>query len=405
MQAMAGFGLSKWCPAVAAASDRLNRERECVAEVGDPRLSGSSTLHSREHPVSRAGHPQAGRLISELAWATLRDLSVLIKSKETSSRELVAEHLDNVEAMNPAVNAIVTLDVERSLAEAAYADELLASGTHFGPLHGIPAAFSDAHETARMRTTFGSPLYKHHVSDHDDITVARMRSAGAIIIGKTNVAEFTTGCNTFNPLFGATRNPYNLGRTAGYDVLETLRPRLAPFESLGCIVEEASIDFDGADAAFRTLRAWTFAYTLNDLNRQHRDQLGPSLVWSIEEGHFLTGRDIGAAIESHAVVYQNAREFFETYDVLLTPAAQVVPFDIDLEYPMVIAGNSSSIPAWDLPTPPNVPQTVIGERPGGHTRRSRRPCCGAPWSRPRNRSTRKNEHCSLHSRSRRPHEA
>lgn len=225
MQAMAGFGLSKWCPAVAAASDRLNRERECVAEVGDPRLSGSSTLHSREHPVSRAGHPQAGRLISELAWATLRDLGVLIKSKETSSRELVAEHLDNVEAMNPAVNAIVTLDVERSLAEAAYADELLASGTHFGPLHGIPAAFSDAHETARMRTTFGSPLYKHHVSDHDDITVARMRSAGAIIIRKTNVPEFTTGCNTFNPLFGATRNPYNLGRTAGDDGTPPMSPR------------------------------------------------------------------------------------------------------------------------------------------------------------------------------------
>ncbi|MCW2521718.1 MAG: aam2, partial [Frankiales bacterium] len=110
------------------------------------------------------------------------------------------------------------------------------------------------------------------------------------------------------------------------------------FLELGCIVEEASIDFDGADEAFRTLRAWTLAYLLDDTIRHHREQLKPSLIWNIEEGQWLSGRDIAAAIETQTNLYHRAREFFTHYDVLVAPAASTVPFPVELEYPQTIDG-------------------------------------------------------------------
>ncbi|WP_199430104.1 amidase [Qaidamihabitans albus] len=142
-------------------------------------------------------------------------LAAAIRRGEVSSREAVTAHLDRIERVNPAVNAVVTLTAERALAQAALADDRLAAGEDTGLLHGVPVAHKDLAATAGIRTTYGSPIFAHHVPDHDDLVVERMRAAGAITVGKTNVPELGLGSHTFNPVFGVTRNPYDLDRSAG----------------------------------------------------------------------------------------------------------------------------------------------------------------------------------------------
>ena len=113
------------------------------------------------------------------------------------------------------LNAIVSLDEERARAGAAAADEHLARGGRIGPLHGLPFAVKDTHAVAGWRTTYGSPLFADHVPDTDDLVVERIRRAGAVLIGKTNVPEFAAGSHTFNTVFGTTRNPLDPTRSAG----------------------------------------------------------------------------------------------------------------------------------------------------------------------------------------------
>ncbi|GAA1776892.1 amidase [Streptomonospora arabica] len=152
---------------------------------------------------------------AEITRRPARELARMLRAREVSAREVVAAHLQRVEAVNPAVNAVVTLCGERAMDEAHAADELLASGGEPPPLHGLPVAHKDTHETAGVRTTFGSPVFAGHVPDRDELVVARMRAAGAITIGKTNTPEFAAGSHTFNPVFGLTRNPYDTARSAG----------------------------------------------------------------------------------------------------------------------------------------------------------------------------------------------
>ena len=135
--------------------------------------------------------------------------------KKLSAREALAAHLKQIERVNPKVNAIVTLVPELAAADAAKADEMQARKEKLGPLHGLPVAHKDLLETRGIRTTFGSPLYKDYVPTEDDIVVERMRRAGAITIGKTNTPEFGAGSQTFNKVFGATHNPYDLTKTCG----------------------------------------------------------------------------------------------------------------------------------------------------------------------------------------------
>ena len=139
----------------------------------------------------------------------------LIRAKKLSAREALAAHLKQIERVNPKVNAIVTLVPEMAAAAAAKADEMQAHKETLGPLHGLPVAHKDLLETRGIRTTFGSPLYKDYIPAEDDIVVDRMRREGAIIIGKTNTPEFGAGSQTFNKVFGATRNPYDLTKTCG----------------------------------------------------------------------------------------------------------------------------------------------------------------------------------------------
>ena len=161
------------------------------------------------------GTLEAQARASSVCFMSAVEMARLIRAKKLSAREALAMHLTQIERVNPKVNAIVTLVPELAAAAAAKADEALARGERLGPLHGLPVAHKDLLDTRGIRTTFGSPLYKDNVPTEDDIVVERMRRAGAITIGKTNTPEFGSGSQTFNTVFGATNNPYDLTKTCG----------------------------------------------------------------------------------------------------------------------------------------------------------------------------------------------
>jgi amidase len=143
------------------------------------------------------------------------DLARMLRSRELSARELLTAFLDRIDRINPEINAIVTLAPEQALAAAAAADDAAAGGARLGPLHGLPIAIKDLAETAGLRTTFGSPIFAANVPVRDAAYVANLRRAGAIVLGKTNTPEFGAGSQTFNPIFGATRNPHDRALTPG----------------------------------------------------------------------------------------------------------------------------------------------------------------------------------------------
>ncbi|MEE4275207.1 MAG: amidase [Thermoleophilia bacterium] len=142
-------------------------------------------------------------------------LAAMLRDGTVSAREVVTSFLQRIDEVDVALNAIPTLVPERALADADDADRRRARGDALGPLHGLPIAVKDLVDTAGIRTTYGSPIYRDHVPAEDALLVQRLRRAGAIVIGKTNTPEFGAGSQTFNPVFGATRNPYDTSRTAG----------------------------------------------------------------------------------------------------------------------------------------------------------------------------------------------
>ena len=151
----------------------------------------------------------------ELWRRSATELAAAICQREVSCVEVMRAHLARIEAINPLLNAIVTLDAELGLRAAAAADAALGRDEAPGALHGLPMAIKDLEDTAGMRTTYGSPIYRDHVPAADTLMVTRLRRAGAIVVGKTNTPEFGAGSQTFNPVFGATRNPYDRARTPG----------------------------------------------------------------------------------------------------------------------------------------------------------------------------------------------
>ncbi|MAE64011.1 MAG: amidase [Phycisphaeraceae bacterium] len=153
--------------------------------------------------------------MSELCFLDATELVRLMRSGELSARQVMAAHLEQIERVNPKVNAIVTLLPDRAMDGANAADEALARGEDVGSLHGLPIAHKDLVTTKGVRTTFGSPIFSDFVPEEDDLIVERFRDAGAIMIGKTNTPEFGAGSQTFNEVFGATLNPYDLTKTCG----------------------------------------------------------------------------------------------------------------------------------------------------------------------------------------------
>ncbi len=150
-------------------------------------------------------------LIGETATALVK----AIKAKKVSVLEVLQAHLACIETRNGAINAIVTLDEERAIMRAKEADEALARGEDWGPLHGLPMTIKDSWETADLRTTAGAKDYANHVPRVDAVPVARLKAAGAIVFGKTNLPAHAADIQTDNPLFGKTNNPWDQSRTAG----------------------------------------------------------------------------------------------------------------------------------------------------------------------------------------------
>ncbi|MCG7521223.1 amidase [Ruegeria sp. Ofav3-42] len=147
-------------------------------------------------------------LSQKTATALLADLS----ARRVSAADLMRATLDQIAAVNGPLNAIVALrDPDDLMAEARALD----AGPWTGPLHGLPIAVKDLVNVAGIVSSQGSPLFRDHVPTEDDLIAARMRAAGAILIGKTNTPEFGLGSHTFNPVYGATRNPYDHSRTCG----------------------------------------------------------------------------------------------------------------------------------------------------------------------------------------------
>ena len=150
----------------------------------------------------------------ELVCRSALDLARLIRTRAVSAVEVIEASLERVQRLNGTINAMVTMN-PRALDDARAIDRRLAHGEDPGALCGLPVGIKDVTPVASLRTTYGSPLYADHVPDEDALVVRRLRAAGAIILGKTNCPEFAAGGNTFNEVFGRTRNPWDTARSAG----------------------------------------------------------------------------------------------------------------------------------------------------------------------------------------------
>jgi amidase len=152
----------------------------------------------------------------ELCFLSAREQARLVRDREISARELMAAHLARIDRINPQINAIVAkLDDERCLALADEADRRLARGEIVGPLHGLPHAFKDFEPAVGFPFTMGSPIYQTTMPREDSVLVERLRKSGVVPIGKTNIPEFGMGSHTYNKVYGTTKNPYDLAKSAG----------------------------------------------------------------------------------------------------------------------------------------------------------------------------------------------
>ncbi len=150
----------------------------------------------------------------ELIYSDATTLAELIRTRKVSSAEVVHAHLGRIEALNPKLNAIVTV-ADGALEAAKLADRQLAAGNSAGPLHGVPFTVKDAIDTEGVLTQRGSPIFRGRVPERDATSVARMKAAGGILLAKTNLPEFSYDIESDNLLTGRTNNPWNLERTPG----------------------------------------------------------------------------------------------------------------------------------------------------------------------------------------------
>lgn len=388
-------------------------------------------------------------------------LSRAIAAREISCVDVMSAFLDRIDRINPAINAIISLRPRDDLLAEARAGD---AAPNKGKLHGLPFAIKDLVETAGIRTTHGSPIFRDHVPEHDELLAARIRAAGAILIGKTNTPEFGLGSHSFNPVSGVTRNPYDLSKAAGGssggaaaalaahlvpladgsdtmgslrnpaafcnvygfrpsfgriardpvgdlflnqistdgpmartvrdlallldvlagpepwdphalpthpsfltgldtpskarrigwigdwgghfaiepEVLSLCETALGVFSSLGIAVEKITPPFDAMRLwnAWLTLRSSANAAGKRNLydDRATRPLLKPEMIYEIESGLAVSAVDLYEASAVRSEWFSAAAKLFETYDALVLPSAQILPFDVDLRWPEVVAG-------------------------------------------------------------------
>lgn len=153
--------------------------------------------------------------MTEPTFASARELAARLARRELSSRELLEHYAARVERLNPPLNAVVTLDLERARARADAADAARARGESWGPLHGLPVTIKDTFETEGLRTTAGAPQYAEHVPAQNAVAVQRLLDAGAVVFGKTNAPFMGGDVQTYNPVFGVTSSAWNVAHTPG----------------------------------------------------------------------------------------------------------------------------------------------------------------------------------------------
>jgi len=185
----------------------LNTTVDAIAVAGARTSVGGSGAQSTTGSRSRS---------ADLCYASGRELASMIRTRKVSAREVMTAFLEQINRVNPKVNAIVArLNDDRCLALADEADRRLSGKSPVGPLHGLPWAFKDLEAAVGFPATSGSPIYKDNMPAADSLTVERLRRAGVVPIGKTNVPEFGMGSHTYNKVYGATLNPYDLTKAAG----------------------------------------------------------------------------------------------------------------------------------------------------------------------------------------------
>jgi len=153
--------------------------------------------------------------MSELAFLPAHELAKRIRRRELSSTELLGLYLERIARFDPLLNAVPVLDTERALQRAREADAALARGDVWGPLHGVPMTVKESFNVAGLPTTYGFEAFRHHIADTDAVTVQRLKAAGAVIFGKTNVPVSLADWQSFNPVYGTTHNPWDTTRTPG----------------------------------------------------------------------------------------------------------------------------------------------------------------------------------------------
>ncbi len=384
----------------------------------------------------------------------------LLKHGKVASAELIDAALARIRAVDPAVNALPTLCIERAQDHARRLSAPTPERGAAGWLGGLPIAIKDSMDVAGVRSTQGSPIFADYVPERSDLQVETLERRGGIVLARSNVPEFAAGANTFNEVFGKTRNPWNTAMTCGgssggsavalatgmawlangSDLGGSLRipasfcsvvglrpspgvvaqgPKPGAFESLavsgpmgrsvadaalmldamagfdprdplsrpaparsylehaqhpskarrvgfspdlgflpvdpevrwiaetaarrfgelGAEVELASPDFAGSRETFQVLRAARFVTVMAPHLAAHRDKLKPEVIWNIEQGLKLTADEIGRANRARELLYRRVVEFFDVYDLLLTPAVIVPPFDVNQRYVQDVAGH------------------------------------------------------------------
>jgi amidase len=171
------------------------------------------SLHNE--PNEQLADADVSLFADDLCFMPATELVARMRRGQVSAREVMTAHLAQIERVNPQVNAVVTLVADAAMAAAAKADEDVARKRPLGPLHGLPIAHKDLVDTAGIRTTRGSPFFRDNVPTKDAEIIARIKRGGALTLGKTNTPEFGAGSHTFNTVFGATKNPYDLTKTCG----------------------------------------------------------------------------------------------------------------------------------------------------------------------------------------------
>jgi len=192
-------------------------DRRDLLKVASARASlGTSTGCGRtQEPTSELALDRPANS-GDLCFMNAMELAALIRARKVSARDVMAAHLERIDRLNPKINAIVAkLDDDRCLELADAADRRAATGAVLPPLHGLPIAFKDLQPAVGFPFTRGSPIYKDAMPEQDSVLIERLRNAGAIAIGKTNVPEFGMGSHTYNKVYGTTFNPYDLTKSAG----------------------------------------------------------------------------------------------------------------------------------------------------------------------------------------------